>query len=77
MLGQRLHFNTYGGNPVCCAGGRAVLRAVDEDGTQANSAKVGRSACAHHWRERSGVFAWGSGPLCRRGRHAAPGHALA
>lgn len=23
-LAQRLHFNTYGGNPVCSAGGRAV-----------------------------------------------------
>ena len=39
-LAQRLHFNTYGGNPVCSAGGRAVLRAVDEDGIQANAAKV-------------------------------------
>jgi len=26
VLAQRLHFNTYGGNPVCCAGGRAVLQ---------------------------------------------------
>ncbi|CAL8465278.1 g4813 [Coccomyxa elongata] len=41
VLAQRLHFNTYGGNPVCCAGGRAVLRVVDEDGIQANAAKVG------------------------------------
>lgn len=40
VLAQRLHFNTYGGNPVCCAGGRAVLRVVDEDGIQANAAKV-------------------------------------
>ena len=40
-LAQRLHFNTYGGNPVCFAGGRAVLQAVDEDGIQANAAKVG------------------------------------
>ncbi len=39
-LAERLHFNTYGGNPVCCAGGRAVLRAVDEDGLQANCAEV-------------------------------------
>ena len=36
VLAQRLHFNTFGGNPVCSAGGRAVLRAVDEDGVQAN-----------------------------------------
>ncbi len=43
-LAQRLHFNTYGGNPVCCAGGRAVLQAVDEDGIQANAAKVGSSS---------------------------------
>lgn len=40
VLAQRLHFNTFGGNPVCSAGGRAVLRAIDEDGIQANSAKV-------------------------------------
>ena len=40
VLAQRLHFNTFGGNPVCSAGGRAVLRAIDEDGVQANSAKV-------------------------------------
>lgn len=52
VLAQRLHFNTFGGNPVCAAGGRAVLRAIDEDGVQANSAKVsstgwylGRSYC--------------------------------
>ena len=44
MLAQRLHFNTFGGNPVCSAGGRAVLRAIDEDGIQANSAKVLRWA---------------------------------
>jgi len=25
-LAQRLHFNTFGGNPVCSAGGRAVSR---------------------------------------------------
>ena len=49
-LAQRLHFNTYGGNPVCCAGGRAVLQAVDEDGIQANAAKVGsnEAACTVH-----------------------------
>jgi len=26
VMTQRLHFNTYGGNPVCSAAGRAVLR---------------------------------------------------
>lgn len=41
-LASRLHFNTFGGNPVCSAGGRAVLRAIDEDGLQQNSKHVGK-----------------------------------
>ena len=41
VLSQRLHFNTYGGQPVASAVGRAVLRAIDDDGLQANCAKVG------------------------------------
>lgn len=45
-LATRLHFNTFGGNPVCAAGGRAVLRAVDEDGCQANAARVGGAVAA-------------------------------
>jgi Aminotransferase class-III len=40
-LATRLHFNTYGGNPVCSAGGRAVLRVVDKDRTMENCATVG------------------------------------
>ena len=43
-LAAKLHFNTFGGNPVCCAGGRAVLRALDEDRCQETSAKA-RPAC--------------------------------
>lgn len=39
-MARRLHFNTFGGNPVCSAGGRAVLQAIEEDGLQENSAKV-------------------------------------
>jgi alanine-glyoxylate transaminase/(R)-3-amino-2-methylpropionate-pyruvate transaminase len=40
-LAQRLHFNTFGGNPVCSAGGRAVLKAIEQDGLQENSHSVG------------------------------------
>ena len=40
-LAQRVHFNTYGGNPVSMAAGLAVLDIIDEDGTQENSRVVG------------------------------------
>ncbi|XP_033124756.1 alanine--glyoxylate aminotransferase 2, mitochondrial-like isoform X2 [Anneissia japonica] len=38
---QALHFNTFGGNPMSCAVGSAVLDVLDEDGSQANAADVG------------------------------------
>jgi alanine-glyoxylate transaminase/(R)-3-amino-2-methylpropionate-pyruvate transaminase len=40
-MAARMFFNTYGANPTCCAAGRAVLRAIAEDGLQANAAHVG------------------------------------
>ena len=40
-LAQRIHFNTYGGNPVSMAAGLAVLDVIDEDGLQQNSKVVG------------------------------------
>jgi alanine-glyoxylate transaminase/(R)-3-amino-2-methylpropionate-pyruvate transaminase len=40
-LAARIHFNTFGGNPVVCAQGRAVLEVIDREGLQANSLKVG------------------------------------
>lgn len=40
-LMQRIHFNTFGGNPVSMAAGLAVLEAIDSDGLQANSRVVG------------------------------------
>lgn len=40
-LAQRLHFNTFGGNPVCSAGGRAVLRVIEQEKLQDNCATVG------------------------------------
>ena len=40
-LTNRIHFNTFGGNPVCMAAGSAVLDVIDEDGLQENSKVVG------------------------------------
>ncbi|XP_054842537.1 alanine--glyoxylate aminotransferase 2, mitochondrial isoform X2 [Eublepharis macularius] len=40
-LAQNLHFNTFGGNPVACVVGSAVLDAIAEDGLQKNSEAVG------------------------------------
>ena len=40
-LTNRIHFNTFGGNPVCMAAGSAVLDVIDEDGLQENSRIVG------------------------------------
>jgi alanine-glyoxylate transaminase/(R)-3-amino-2-methylpropionate-pyruvate transaminase len=40
-LASRIHFNTFGGNPVACAQGRAVLEVISKEGLQANSLKVG------------------------------------
>ena len=46
-LAGRKFFNTYGSNPMACAAGRAVLRAIDEDRTQTNARDVG-----HYMKER-------------------------
>ena len=40
-LTQRIHFNTYGGNPVSMAAGLAVLDVIEEDGLQNNCKVVG------------------------------------
>ncbi|MBT3604150.1 MAG: aspartate aminotransferase family protein [Candidatus Latescibacteria bacterium] len=40
-LTQRLHFNTFGGNPVSMAQGLAVMDVIEEDGLQANARAVG------------------------------------
>jgi alanine-glyoxylate transaminase/(R)-3-amino-2-methylpropionate-pyruvate transaminase len=40
-MAHKKFFNTYGSNPVSCAAGRAVLRAVDEDQIQDNARDVG------------------------------------
>ncbi|CAN6463305.1 unnamed protein product [Victoria cruziana] len=41
VLTQRSYFNTFGGNPVCTAGGLAVLRAIEKDKLQENAHLVG------------------------------------
>ncbi len=40
-LTQRVHFNTFGGNPMSMAAGLAVLDVIDEEGLQENSRVVG------------------------------------
>ena len=40
-LAARIHFNTFGGNPVVCAQGRAVLQVIEREGLQANSLRIG------------------------------------
>lgn len=40
-LSRRLHFNTFGGNPVSMAAGLAVMEVIDEEGLQDNARKQG------------------------------------
>ncbi len=40
-LAQRIHFNTYGGNPVSMAAGLAVLEVIDEEHLQENCRVLG------------------------------------
>jgi alanine-glyoxylate transaminase/(R)-3-amino-2-methylpropionate-pyruvate transaminase len=45
-LAQRLHFNTFGGNPVVCAQGAAVLDVIEREKLQANALKIGNRILA-------------------------------
>jgi len=40
-LTERAHFNTFGGNPVVCAQGKAVLEVIEREGLQGNALKIG------------------------------------
>ncbi|MDQ6808565.1 MAG: aminotransferase class III-fold pyridoxal phosphate-dependent enzyme [Verrucomicrobiota bacterium] len=40
-LSKRIHFNTFGGNPVVCAQGKAVLEVIERENLQANSLALG------------------------------------
>ena len=40
-LAQRVHFNTFGGNPVSAAAGLAVMDVIDEEGLQENARVLG------------------------------------
>src|SRR6266446_5010871 len=41
VLSARIHFNTFGGNPVVCAMGKAVLEVIEREKLQENSLKMG------------------------------------
>lgn len=41
VLTKRIHFNTFGGNPVVCAQGKAVLEVIEREKLQENALKVG------------------------------------
>ena len=41
VMTQKVHFNTFGGNPVVSAIGKAVLEVIDQEKTQENCLKLG------------------------------------
>jgi alanine-glyoxylate transaminase/(R)-3-amino-2-methylpropionate-pyruvate transaminase len=41
VLTKKIHFNTFGGNPVVCAMGKAVLEVIEREKLQENSLKIG------------------------------------
>src|SRR5215472_17261789 len=45
-IAQRTHFNTFGGNPVVCAQGSAVLDVIDRERLQANALRIGNQIFA-------------------------------
>ncbi|KAG6773594.1 hypothetical protein POTOM_020883 [Populus tomentosa] len=41
VMAQKIQFSTFGGNPVCSAGGHEVLRVIDQERRQEHCADVG------------------------------------
>src|SRR5436190_3220840 len=41
VMAQKVHFNTFGGNPVVSAVGKAVLEVIDQEKTQQNCLELG------------------------------------
>lgn len=46
VLAKKIHFNTFGGNPVVCAMGKAVLEVIERENLQQNSLQMGRRVLA-------------------------------
>jgi alanine-glyoxylate transaminase/(R)-3-amino-2-methylpropionate-pyruvate transaminase len=46
VLAKRIHFNTFGGNPVVCAIGKAVLEVIEREKLQDNALKMGNYVLA-------------------------------
>jgi alanine-glyoxylate transaminase/(R)-3-amino-2-methylpropionate-pyruvate transaminase len=46
VLARRIHFNTFGGNPVVCAQGKAVLEVLEKEKLQANALAIGNHIMA-------------------------------
>src|SRR6476660_932981 len=46
VLAKRIHFNTFGGNPVVCSMGKAVLEVIEKENLQANALKIGNHIMA-------------------------------
>lgn len=57
-LSQRIHFNTFGGNPVVCAQGKAVLEVIERENLQRNAARVGDKILAglHKLKEKHAII---------------------
>lgn len=58
VLASRIHFNTFGGNPVSMAQGRAVLRVIDKEALQRNSLEIGAYLTAgfHQLQEKHSII---------------------